>query len=118
MDLVISCTIQPTVNSPYLFGLTKSHGHGKYVADGRFDPNAKTKHLGAVGIIKTLVGLEEAPHLAAKRMTGPVNPNFSTAGGYEVSRLQHMLNTMPGKRLKTDGAYGPKSKDRFREVFG
>ena len=109
---------RPGINTPYLFGLTNIHRRGKYVADGTFDPDAKTNQLGAVGIIKTLVGLEDGPRLAAKRVAGPVNPTSSAAGGYEVSRLQHMLNTMPGTRLKTDGAYGRKSKARFREVFG
>lgn len=41
--------------SPYVWaGTTKHTERGKYVADGRFDPNAVEKQLGAVALLKAL----------------------------------------------------------------
>jgi lysozyme family protein len=41
--------------SPYLWAATTKHNeHGKYVADGHYDPNAVEKQLGAVAILKKL----------------------------------------------------------------
>jgi lysozyme family protein len=44
----------PEVKSPYLWGLTNHHTKGKYVADGKFDPSARTKQTGAAIILKEL----------------------------------------------------------------
>lgn len=41
--------------SPYVWAATTKHDEtGKYVADGKYDPNAKEKQLGAVSILKFL----------------------------------------------------------------
>ena len=41
--------------SPYVWAATTKHTErGKYVADGKFDPNAVEKQLGAVAILKYL----------------------------------------------------------------
>ena len=41
--------------SPYVWAATTKHDEtGKYVADGKYDPNAKEKQLGAVALLKFL----------------------------------------------------------------
>lgn len=42
------------VNSPYLWSGTNWYLKGKYIADGRYDPNAVSAQLGAVAILKAL----------------------------------------------------------------
>ena len=46
----------PTVKSPYLWSFTNHYTKGKYVADGKFDPNCVSQQLGIAAVIKR--GLE------------------------------------------------------------
>jgi len=43
------------INSPYLWSGTNLYTRGKYVADGRFDPYAVSKQVGAVPIIIEMI---------------------------------------------------------------
>ena len=43
------------INSPYLWSGTNHYTKGKYVADGRFDPYAVSKQVGAVPIIVEMI---------------------------------------------------------------
>jgi lysozyme family protein len=45
----------PDVLSPYLWSFTNHYTKGKYVADGRFDPNAVSKQVGGAAILRLLV---------------------------------------------------------------
>lgn len=51
----------PEENSPYLWACTSiNDDHGKYVSDGKFDPNAPTnKHPGFAAILKWLAKIEK-----------------------------------------------------------
>lgn len=40
--------------SPYVYAGTSLYSGGKYVADGKFDPNVVDKQLGAIAVLKTL----------------------------------------------------------------
>lgn len=42
------------VNSPYLWSYTQFYQKGKFVADGKYDPDAVSKQPGCVAIIKSL----------------------------------------------------------------
>lgn len=44
----------PEVLSPYLWGMTSLYARGKYVADGKFDPNAVSDQIGVVAYLKGL----------------------------------------------------------------
>jgi lysozyme family protein len=44
----------PPRRSPYLWAMTNHYQRGKYVADGKFDPNAVSAQVGAAAILKTL----------------------------------------------------------------
>jgi lysozyme family protein len=43
--------VQPPVNSPYLWSFSCHHTCGKFVADGKYDPDAISKQCGAAVII-------------------------------------------------------------------
>ena len=45
----------PQVNSPYLWSFSNHYRKGKYVADGRFDPEAVSAQCGAAATLRTLV---------------------------------------------------------------
>jgi lysozyme family protein len=47
-------TRHPEVLTPYLWSFTNHYQKGKFVADGKFDPNARSKQCGAAAILKTL----------------------------------------------------------------
>jgi lysozyme family protein len=47
--------VQPTVNSPYLWSFSSHHTSGKFVADGKYDPDAISKQCGAAVIIWAMV---------------------------------------------------------------
>ena len=43
------------VNSPYLWSMTNLYSRGKYVSDGKYDPSAVSKQVGAAAILKILL---------------------------------------------------------------
>jgi lysozyme family protein len=45
----------PEVKTPYLWSCTVQYSKGKYVADGKFDPNAVGGQVGAMALLKQLV---------------------------------------------------------------
>lgn len=45
----------PEVLTPYLWSFTNHYQKGKFVADGKFDPNAVSKQCGAAAILKLMV---------------------------------------------------------------
>jgi lysozyme family protein len=45
----------PEVLTPYLWSFTNHYQKGKFVADGKFDPNAVSKQCGAAAILKVMV---------------------------------------------------------------
>jgi Uncharacterized conserved protein len=49
----------PEVLTPYLWSFTNHYQKGKFVADGKFDPNAVSKQCGAAAILKLMVADED-----------------------------------------------------------
>jgi lysozyme family protein len=47
-------TRHPEVLTPYLWSFTNHYQKGKFVADGKFDPNAISKQCGGAAILKAL----------------------------------------------------------------
>lgn len=43
------------VNSPYIWNFTNLYSKGRYVADGKYDPNAVSKNIGCFALYKLLV---------------------------------------------------------------
>jgi lysozyme family protein len=42
------------INSPYLWSMTDAYDKGKFIQDGKFDPNAVSKQIGAVPLLKVI----------------------------------------------------------------
>jgi lysozyme family protein len=51
------------VPSPYLWSYTNQYSKGKYVADGKFDPEAISRQCGAAAVLKALVETGAVPSL-------------------------------------------------------
>ncbi len=47
----------PSVNSPYLWSYSNNYASGKFVADGKYDPDAVSKQAGAAAILSQMVAL-------------------------------------------------------------
>ena len=43
------------LNSPYIWGFTNHYTKGKYVADGKYDPEAVSKQIGCAPLLKKLL---------------------------------------------------------------
>jgi len=48
----------PEVNSPYVWSFTNLYKKGKYVADGKYDPNAISKQVGVAAVLLDLKSTE------------------------------------------------------------
>jgi len=109
----------PEVNSPYLWGLTNHHSRGKYVRDGRYDPQAITRQTGGAAILWHLLRdwPSMMPTLAVVSVERPGPVTGPQAGRWEVSRLQAWLNGQPGPQIAVDGRWGPQTANRFKAVF-
>lgn len=59
------------VNSPYVWSFTTLQQRGKYVADGKFDPNAVSQQCGAAAVLLALIeiGAVDAPAEGEQGMT-------------------------------------------------
>jgi len=87
--------------SPYLWAGTDQYTSGKYVADGKFDPNVVDKQLGAAAILMSLRGKDDKQ--AAPSM--PCNPVLKLgSSGEQVKALQIAIGAKP------DGAFGPNTQ--------
>jgi lysozyme family protein len=45
----------PPINSPYLWSYSENYASGKFVADGKYDPDAVSKQCGAAVILRQMV---------------------------------------------------------------
>jgi lysozyme family protein len=107
----------PDVLSPYLWSFSTHYRRGKYVADGKFDPNAISEQCGAAVLLRRMVDRGLIPEWA-KPQEGPF---LRYSGGTVLPKgqeLQAFLNTFPGVELQEDGKLGPRSSDAFRRVTG
>jgi lysozyme family protein len=107
----------PEVLSPYLWSFSTHYTKGKYVADGRYDPNAVSQQAGAAVLLRRMVDRD----LISGWMDAPGAPMLAYSGGTVLSHgaeLQRFLNTLPGINLQPDGKLGRLSSDAFRRAFG
>ena len=97
------------IESPYVYGGTNQYQSGHYVADGRFDPNAKDRRLGVVAIVRILKGAVSDAELSE------VTHNVYATGdrvlsigerGADVKELQALL-IASGAELTVAGDLGP-----------
>lgn len=69
--------------SPYIWAGTDQYSKGKYIADGKYDPNAVDQQLGCAGILKFMGAFKTAP-VGAGTLTGAV-----VAGGATAAAASH-----------------------------
>jgi lysozyme family protein len=60
----------PRKRSPYLWSMTNHYEKGKYVADGKFDPNAVSAQAGVGAILKKLEELRQVSPTVVSQATG------------------------------------------------
>lgn len=64
------------VNSPYLWGNSNHHSKGKFVKDGKYDPNAKTSQIGAAVLLKELYKKYEIEIESSVKQNWGDDPSF------------------------------------------
>ncbi len=88
------------INSPYLWSGTNHYTTGKYISDGSFDPNTRSRQVGAVAILLTFKPI----YLSPKYRLGDSGP--------QIKKLQRFLGD-----LKIDGHFGPKTQKAMIHAF-
>jgi uncharacterized protein (TIGR02594 family) len=63
----------PAVNTPYLWSCTDQYTKGKYIGDHKFDPDAVSKQVGAMALLKQLIS-ENAVEATAQANVPPPKP--------------------------------------------
>jgi len=94
-------------SSPYVYAQTSQYEGGKYVADGRYDPNAVDQNPGVIAILAILNNpafAVDTREVAPRPMGYRVLQSGST--GHDVRELQAALNAL-GYVLSPDGEFGP-----------
>lgn len=101
--------------SPYLWSGTQlGVGTGKYVADGKYDPAAIDKQLGAATAYMQLIKLENAGNLPKPIVFGDHDQDASGP----VHKLQtFLMNHGATVRGGIDGDFGPGTALAFQQVF-
>ena len=105
-------------NSPYICsGLESGQGVGKFVADGKYDPNAVSQQPGAMLILHMFRARNTVPTKVVLHPTD-VTISFTTKNSVMVKELQKYLNEYFGRELIVDGDCGPMTADAFKAAFG
>lgn len=98
------------INSPYLWSYSNQYSKGKYVQDGRYDPNAISKQCGAAVLLrrlseKHLISLPDN-HILQQILTQGNKTNYAPSTiTNEAKELQTLLNSA-GSILRIDGKAG------------
>lgn len=68
------------IPSPYIWSGTDQYVKGKYVADGKFDPNVVDRQLGCAGLILAMMQIDSSISFGGKPAAlAPVKPSAPTA---------------------------------------
>jgi lysozyme family protein len=125
-------TNHPDVLSPYLWSFSNHYTAGKFVEDGKFDPDAKSQQCGAAvilrrmaenGTIQFTAGGDPVLDLAVgttDSLSGfaPLVVFSETEKSDVAAALQRALNAIPGIFLRVDGIPGRRTSDAFRKITG
>lgn len=110
------------IHSPYLWSYSNHYTKGKFTEDGRFDPNAISKQIGAAVLLRRLSERQLA--VAGEIDTVTLIKKLGTEvifdpGRYseKAERLQTLLNSI-GQTLRIDGKAGEKTSDAYKRVSG
>jgi len=115
------------VNTPYLWSFSNHYTKGKFVEDGKYDPDAVSKQCGAAIILRRLAEREvvelqlpdiiDRPELTVDEVPG-IPIHHSNEVVLHGQTLQRFLNQFPGVYLTEDGKPGNNTSAAFRKVFG
>lgn len=109
----------PEVKSPYLWSKTNQYTKGKYVEDGKFDSNAVSSQIGAAAILKVLEENGEIKLSNIASSSEIISPVVNSKSDIKtILKLQIFMNSFDGNKMSEDGKAGPKTKERFKEIFG
>lgn len=112
------------IPTPYLWSGTQHYRKGKYVADGKFDPNAVSKQVGAAVLLKTLVNLgavsiETGGSISAnpEAASGSTETVDLPLAGPEFAHVKKELD-YPGNLAAGDGGSGSSQarKSKVKQV--
>ncbi|TPG40772.1 hypothetical protein [Flavobacterium pectinovorum] len=105
------------INSPYLWSYSNQYTKGKYVQDGRYDPNAVSKQCGAAVLLRRfseqhLISLPDN-HILEQILTQGSKTNYApNTFSNEAKELQTLLNSA-GSVLRVDGKAGEKTSTAY-----
>lgn len=110
------------INSPYLWSYSNHYTKGKYVKDGKYDPNAVSKQIGAAVLLRRLseqqlITLPQGMLLDQIRVAGKNTKYYSGRATAEASTLQTLLNKA-GSTLRVDGQAGERTSNAFFRFTG
>jgi lysozyme family protein len=128
----------PPIMTPYLWSFSNQYTAGKFVADGKFDPNAVSTQCGAAVILFQMgqigaVNLTSAsvptptpvPAPAPVMTAGQLAAQFDSKVAFSATQvsdaarsLQQALNNFPGIQLRADGIAGRHTSDAYKQVTG
>jgi len=106
------------LNSPYLWSFSNHFAKGKYVADGKFDPDAISKQCGGAVILHMLEKMGEIPKFDLGQVAEPVSFSYSRKKVKGAKDLQKLLNKLNDEGLKVDGVPGKKTSTACKTMFG
>ena len=110
------------IHSPYLWSYCNHYTKGKYVADGKYDPNAISLQCG-VGVLlrrlreRQLIVLPDGNSLEQIKSLGEVRGIMSNTFSDAGEALQILLNGM-GAVLRVDGKPGTFTSNEYKNITG
>ncbi|MCS3692001.1 lysozyme family protein [Bradyrhizobium elkanii] len=82
------------IPSPYVWSGTDQYVKGKYVADGKFDPNAVDQQLGCAGLLLAMIALDPSISFDGDHAPAPPKPAPTVPPGKPAS--PSITNPSPG----------------------
>lgn len=99
------------VPSPYLWAGTNQYRAGKYVADGRYDPNHVDEQPGTAGLLMAMMVLDSTIHFDGASLVPAQTPATVKLGAH--GELVTLLQTKLG--IYADGDFGALTESAVRK---
>jgi lysozyme family protein len=82
--------------SPYIWSGTDQYAKGKYIADGKFDPNAVDKQLGCAGILMAMQQIDSSISFGASAAPAVVHTTQQPVVAANTAAVPSITNPAPG----------------------
>ncbi len=110
------------INSPYLWSYSNHWTKGKFVKDGKYDPNAGSKQMGAAVLLrrmaeKQLITIGLIDRLTLIKQLGDIVTYAPSRFVAKAQELQRALN-LAGAHLMDDGKAGKNTSDAYFALTG